>query len=144
MRQFQTCSATTVFTVLSKSVLFVKRMAMDTMRFSRIYCGWAYASKYVFFFSNQFQMTRVNAFSISAKVIYLMRGWNFMIKVFKRMTMCTQRFVDESEIAVATTIKTPCPLPTNVSKIYEFKERVGMISLSHIFSITYIFTLSSK
>ena len=67
-----------------------------------------------------------------------------MIKVFKRMTMCTQRFVDESEIAIATTIKTTCPLPTNVSKIYEFKERVGMISLSHIFSITYIFTLSSK
>ena len=144
MRNIVTSATQSLVSVLAHCIFLIKWMSVNTMSFSCVNCSRAHAAEYVFFFSNKFQMSRINTLSISAKVINLM-GWRyFMVKIFERMAMSAYRFINESKITVAVFIKTASPVPTFFGKFYKFKKRFSSISLSHVYILTVLFMLSSK
>lgn len=82
------------------SVLNRKFVAASAVRFSSINCRRAVSTQDVFFTGNGFQMERIYALAIAAKMVNFFTSWNFPEIQFVRKSMSEESVVVIAEAAV--------------------------------------------
>lgn len=114
-------ASSVIFFWAKNSVLFVKFMASNAMRFSSVNSCWSNSTSYIFSVVNNLKMFWVNAFCVSTKMIKLFFRFELAIYEFNEPPMSFNSFPFNPKFSV-TPGNASRPFPTTIGEPDHFKK----------------------